>query len=98
MQKLPTIDTYGDYSSKNYGANALNVTIGDLELFYSYKTIVGFQCHAVDGGRRVVIQNYWGPTTGKHLNAICTDKKTRLPSDEFTAQLKIALKAHKFTA
>ena len=30
---------------------------------------------------------YWGPTTGKHLNAIDSDKSRRIPGDKFEALL-----------
>lgn len=96
MRQLPTVRSYGHYQGQNYGVNALHVTIGDLELFYSYDTIIAFACHAVDGGQVVVCQNLYSTTTGKHLNAICTNKKTRLPHEAFMAQLRSALAAHGF--
>ena len=95
MNKLPTVSSYGNRGGANYGTNSLHVTIGDLDLFYSYSTIVGFNCHAVNGGRRVVIKNYWGPTTGKHLNEI-SDKNGRLEAEAFGALLQQALAAHGF--
>ena len=64
---LPEIGTYGNYSSGNYGAHCLRVDIGPIRLWFSYQTVIAFQ---VDGHARVVHQNDWGTTTGKHLNAI----------------------------
>jgi hypothetical protein len=40
------------------------VNIGDVRLYFSYRTLVG-----VSGpGTRVRCHNTWGPTTGKHIN------------------------------
>lgn len=64
---LPTIRTYGDYSSDNYGAHALQVSIGPLTVWFSYRTPIAFQ---VDGHRRVVRKNDWSVVTGKHLRWI----------------------------
>lgn len=63
--KEVSIRNYGDYSSRNYGAHSLEVDIGDLRLWFSYHTVVAF--HA-PGQHRMVRQNDWGTTTGKHLN------------------------------
>ncbi len=79
--KLPTISTYGNYSSDNYGAHALKVTVGELEVWFSYKTPIAFRRGY---GEPTVRRNDWGPTTGKHLNAIDGgDKKKRVSGDEF---------------
>jgi hypothetical protein len=50
--------------------NFTNVTIGDVELWFSYRTLIGFQTSETAG--RIVRENEWGPTTGKHLNYIGT--------------------------
>lgn len=63
---LPRISSYC-YNSGNYGAHALRTDFGPLAVWFSYKTPVAFQ---VDGKLRVVRQNDWKQTTGKHLNAI----------------------------
>jgi hypothetical protein len=87
---LPTIDTYGNYSSGNYGAHCLRVDFDNLTLWYSYNTIVAFR-----GGEygRVVRQNDWGPTTGKHLNAIDGgEKSSRIPGEKFEKMLNETLK------
>lgn len=78
---LPKISSYGDYSSSNYGAHCLCVQMPKVTVWFSYQTMVAFQ---VDGHARVVRENDWGPTTGKHLNAIdggC--KRARVSSEEF---------------
>jgi len=88
------ISTYGDYSSMNYGVNALCVEIGNLELFFSYKTVVAYR--TIEDGV-VICENVWGTTTGKHLNWICRDKSRRLPYAEFEKRLSKLLKKHKLT-
>ena len=89
---LPTIDTYGRYSSGNYGAHCLRVDFDNLTLWYSYNTIIAFATRIGTYGR-VVRQNDWSTTTGKHLNAIDGgNKKGRIPGDQFEAQLADVLK------
>lgn len=78
-----SINPYGDYSSSNYGVHSLKVTIGRLNLWFSYKTIVAFEYD----GRLSIIKNYWSTTSGKHLNWIDRDKKVRLESLEFNRLL-----------
>lgn len=65
------------------------VYVGSLTLGFSYSTIVGYQ----EGwGDWVVTVNYWGPTTGKHLNYLNEDKEARVEDALFMAGLKAALK------
>ena len=79
--ELPSFQTYGNYSSENYGAHALQVFLPGVTVWFSYKTPVAFK---VGAGPRIVRQNDWGPTTGKHLNAIDGgDKKSRVTGEEF---------------
>ena len=91
MSTLPKIESYGNYSNDNYGAHCLRVDLGTIELYYSYKTIVGYR-DAKDGF--VCIVNQWGPTTGKHLNQIQSDHKKRIKADEFESMLRAALARH----
>jgi len=81
------VESYGEYSSNNYGVNALKVTIDKLQLWFSYKTIIAFQYD----GHFVISKNYWGNTSGKHLNWIDRDKKIRKDNEEFQMELKILL-------
>jgi hypothetical protein len=68
----------------------MQVCVGKLALWFSYDTVVAFQ---LDGHSRQVRQNSWSTTTGKHLNAIDDgDKKNRLASDVFEANLHDVLK------
>jgi hypothetical protein len=79
---LPSFSTYGNYSSSNYGAHALKFTdAAGNEFWFSYQTLIAFYGPT---GRRVVHQNDWSTTTGKHLNAIDGgDKKSRVDDATF---------------
>lgn len=81
---LPKINGYGQYSSDNYGAHCLVVSMGSVTVWFSYRTPIAFVVH---GHNRVVHENDWGPTTGKHLNWIDGGdkdaKKRRIDSDTF---------------
>src|SRR3972149_2372874 len=79
MQGLPTIRNYGDYASSNYGAHTLAVSIGQITVYFSYKTPVAFETpHGL-----VCSENVWSTTTGKHLNWIEPDKTKRVSNLEF---------------
>lgn len=81
MNNLPTFESYGNYESDNYGAHCSRFRVGDKSIWFSYNTVVAF--HTPETGK-VVSENCWGPTTGKHLNWIDDkDHKNRLPRDEF---------------
>ena len=91
MNTLPTIGTYGEYKTHNYGVNCQYVEMGPVTLYYSYKTIVAFTYKGV----RTVCENCWGNTTGKHLNWLDgRDHSNRVPRGEFTEKLEEVLKAH----
>lgn len=84
---LPTWHVYCDHTT---GVNALCFNLKGLRVWFSYKTPVAFQ---VRDWEPVVCVNCWGPTTGKHLNAIDGgDKETRLAPIPFREELEIALK------
>lgn len=79
----PTFETYGNYSSSNYGANALVFTDPKGNMFYySYKTLIAF----THGGTLTIRKNDWGGTTGKHLNWINRDKTKRIDGEAFEAE------------
>lgn len=85
--KLPQFRYYGPGS--DYNGRAVAFEVGGLGVWFSYSTVVAF---SVGGWNTVVSENCWGPTTGKHLNAIDGgDKKGRLPRPEFEQQLSAAL-------
>jgi hypothetical protein len=86
MSNLPKISNYGRYSSDNYGAHTLCVSVGTVDMYFSYKTLVAFR--TPDTGL-VVGENVYSPTTGKHLNWIDggkTAKKDRLDRSEFESK------------
>lgn len=72
---------YGNSASAEN--NAKRVSIKGTSFFFSYETLVAVR--SMEGTK--VLQNYWGPTTGKHLNAIDGGSKeakaNRLTQDEF---------------
>ena len=88
MTNLPEFQSYGNYSSNNYGVNTLQFIMPGITLYFSYQTVVAYWTPK-DG--RVVTENMWGPTTGKHLNWIEPDHSVRLPREAFEAKLKAAL-------
>ena len=70
-----------DIKLDNYGTNnAIVVSFGNVRLWFSYNTLIAFQV----GNRRIVSENVWGSTTGKHLNSIDgKDVKNRYKRDQF---------------
>lgn len=88
MNQLPCIYNYGNYKSENYGSHCLAAEFGELTLYFSYKTIVGFHCPKTG---YVVSENLWGPTTGKHINAINGREQERVSRDTFERQLRDVL-------
>ena len=80
--QLPNFEVYCENTT---AVNALVFSIGNYYIYYSYKTPVAFR--GPDGLK--VSENCWGPTTGKHLNAIDGgDKANRMPRAEFEKALK----------
>ena len=72
------------------GSNYAVVGFRNLRIWTSYNTVIGFETPKTG---RICRENVWGPTTGKHLNAIDGgDKKGRIPGDQFEAQLAEVLK------
>ena len=71
---------YGAYSSENYGANSIAITLGARTVFYSYDTVVSFNgFNSENKYFNCTCENVWGNTTGKHLNWIDGgNKKDRL--------------------
>lgn len=72
---------YGEYSSDNYGVHTLCFREGNNKYWFSYETLVAFEIN----GEFHIIKNYWGGTTGKHLNWINNDKKIREDRETFNA-------------
>ena len=67
--------------------NFTKINIGTTTVWFSYDTPIAFR----SSGERVVRENIWSTTTGKHLNYIDGGTKEakarRLPSDEFDRAL-----------
>lgn len=75
--QLPSISSYVQPAK----VNAMRVDLPEVTVWFSYRTPVAFQAR---GFERVVRENDWGPTTGKHLNAIDGgNKKSRVNAQEF---------------
>jgi hypothetical protein len=72
------------------GSNYATVSFQNLTIWTSYNTIIGFMTPKTG---RVCRQNDWGPTTGKHLNAVQSDKSKRIGGAEFERQLSEVLKS-----
>lgn len=70
--------------NNNSAKNFNSFKIGNIRFYFSYETLVAF-VHPTHG--MVVLENYWGPTTGKHLNWLAVDKKDRKTNEEFEALL-----------
>lgn len=79
MKKIPSFSCYMDRGS-NYGLDSLVFQTSEGRFWFSYKTLVAFKFWDKD---IVCRQNDWGPTTGKHLNAIQPDHKRRVSEEEF---------------
>lgn len=61
-------------------SNFTRVHVGPVVVWFSYRTPVAF----LIGGERVVRQNEWSTTTGKHLNQIDGgDKASRVDGATF---------------
>jgi hypothetical protein len=80
MTTMPKFDCYTEHKSKNYGLNSLCFDVDGREFYFSYKTLIAFRGRS---GRLVISRNYWGVTTGRHLNAINRDHSIRLSSEQF---------------
>jgi hypothetical protein len=74
-------------------ANHTQVTVGRVQIAFSYETPIGF---SVDWSPWILRENSWGPTTGKHLNyydgGTAAAKAKRVSHDDFPHQLARALR------
>lgn len=86
MACIPSFECY--YGKANINALRIFLDNGVL-LWFSYSTPVAF---SVNGSVPLVRKNTWGPTTGRHLNAIDSgDKIERVDGETFMAELQEAL-------
>lgn len=65
------------------------VKVGDLELYFSYQTLVAFRSPAT--GLKIR-ENEWGSTTGAHLNAIDNGEGERMNGRDFEIEVEKFLK------
>lgn len=82
MRDIKEIVKFRNLGTVNQNA----VTIGNLTLYFSYNTIVGFE----DNSKIVCSKNAWSKTTGKLLNKIEENKNKRLEYEEFLKELREA--------
>lgn len=77
MADKVSISCYGKYpySGGGYGAHCMMVTVGEIDLYFSYQTCIAFR---TPGFGLVCSQNNWSTTTGKHLNWVQPDKTKRV--------------------
>lgn len=75
----------------NRNTKSLTVTIGDLDLYFSYETLVAFSSPRVGFW---ISQNVWSMTTGRHLNEIHPDHNIRSTPELFEIKVKEMLKEH----
>lgn len=79
-QPLQSLPTLRDFLPGKTPAKVLAWSWGSM--YFSYETLVAI---GVFGGGSIIIENKWGPTTGRHLNAIPIDVP-RLPAAEFNTR------------
>jgi len=85
---MALLPTFWIYCKNTQPINALAFDLSNgLTVYFSYKTPIAFR---VDGKTTIRV-NEWGPTTGKHLNAIDADKRLRVDGAIFEARLKDAV-------
>lgn len=74
--------------SRSENGNLTRIYIGSVTLWFSYETCIAYK---LPGESRVVSENIWSNTTGRHINAIDGGtkeaKKARRPRAEFQAGL-----------
>jgi len=75
ISQFPRVWNYGQYRSNNYGEHTVAVSVGGVDFFYSYKTLVAFS----DDKTLVVHSNNWTRTTGKHLTWIKRARPAGMP-------------------
>jgi hypothetical protein len=68
---------------------AQSFTIKGVTVFFSYSTPVAY----ADEHGIVCAKNHWGPTTGKHLQAIEPDRSRRIAYNDFLDRLQARIAA-----
>jgi 20S proteasome alpha/beta subunit len=71
-------------SRESYCNNKAHVvSIDDINIYYSYATIIGVTSATFKGR----LENFWRPTTGRHFNQLCINTLPIVTADEITAFL-----------
>ena len=73
---------YGNSESSR--SNAKVISDNGCDIYFSYETPIAVSIN----GKLHISENIWGPTTGKHLNAINDDKKIRIPYEDIEKLIK----------
>jgi hypothetical protein len=76
--------------SIDHGSNYATASFQNLAIWTSYSTVIGFWTPKTG---TVCRTNAWGPTTGKHLNAVEPNKSKRIGGAEFERRLAEVLKS-----
>jgi hypothetical protein len=88
---MPTADEYGGYPG-NYGSHCMSFGFMGITFWFSYSTLIAFH---VPGYEQVVLKNYWGPTTGRHIGSATQSWKTeRVEDTEFIVRLNNQLRGY----
>lgn len=89
------MNTVSIWDYANRGTNAKGVSIGDIDLYFSYKTIIAYRSPKTG---LVIRKNDWSTTTGGHLNSISEDKSIRITGEDFEKKLNETLAGYGLTA
>ena len=81
MKRIKTMQVSNYYNNQN---NNTLVRTNRGDVWFSYKTPIAFRTLTTG---LVISENEWGPTTGKHLNSIDSDKSKRIKRADFMDQL-----------
>lgn len=69
--------------------NFCEVELGEISIYFSYQTPIAFWSRQTG---RVVRENRWGPTTGKHINYVDNGRQgERVDSETFERQLAMVM-------
>ncbi len=83
---VPKAECYYTYNHENYGANAMMISFGELQIYFSYKTPIAFYS-PMDGW--FARKNDWGPTTRKHIRAATSDASGCVTLDGHTFEMAL---------
>lgn len=70
--------------------NNYELKIGNLILWFSYETCIGFEYHSQllnEKDIKIISKNEWTKTTGTHLNNLEPNQNARVPHTEMMSKL-----------